>query len=337
MSVLHNFINTRWYGKPGVLLLLLPLEWLFSFVACWRRKRLQSQQPQLDVPVIIVGNISVGGTGKTPVLIALTESLLAHGKNPGIISRGYGRVSKGLTVVGDSTSPVDVGDEPQEIFVRTGVPVVVSENRLQAARYLIENGRCDVILSDDGLQHYRLPRVCEIAVVDGERLFGNGHCLPVGPLREPVQRLASIDHIMVNGSANEIAGAMTFTVEALEFENVMSGECQPLGFMAEFKQVVAIAGIGNPQKFFKLLAALQLNAKLQIRCKSFADHHDFSQKDLEFAEGEVVIMTAKDAVKCRAFARSNWWYLKVRATLPPAVIEHVLSIVDLYSESKNVV
>ncbi len=320
-----------WYGNKAWLHLLRPLAWALQSVASLRRMRLQSQAQTLAVPVIVVGNISLGGTGKTPLLAALAQQLQERGFKPGIVSRGYGGSAPHypFLVTADSM-PEEAGDEPVLLAEISGCPVVVDPNRTAAAKWLLANFDCDVLLSDDGLQHYSLARNIEIAVVDGARGLGNGKCLPAGPLREPPARLQEVDWVIVNGELRIPAGipgnALYMHLQPARWVPVNGvGESLPAG---EFpwrsgkfenapdtdlnQSVEAIAGIGNPQRFFDTLS--DLGVKYEAHC--FADHHQFTESDFAFAESRPVIMTAKDAVKCRQFARSNWWYLSVQAELP---------------------
>jgi tetraacyldisaccharide 4'-kinase len=284
----------------------------------YRQELLKSQS--VAVPVIIVGNITVGGTGKTPLIIWMAQFLKNSGYRPGIISRGYGGESRAKPQWVDNTSdPSVVGDEALLIAKNTGCPMAVSPSRLSAANLLLSRSDCNVILSDDGLQHYALNRTVEIAVIDGERRFGNTFCLPAGPLREPIQRLRSVDFVVVNGGkaqAHEfsmrLAGDMLF--------NIQTGEQKPLQAFVK-SQCHALAGIGNPDRFFKLLAS----AGLLCKTHSFPDHYRFERSDIEFGDDKPVLMTEKDAVKCLAFAGKQHWYLPVQACPEPEFAEKLLT------------
>lgn len=290
---------------------LLPLSWLFRFVAglrrsCYRNGLLRVHS--LPVPVVIVGNISVGGTGKTPLLIYLARLLRQEGFRPGIVSRGYGGQSKHWPQRVDKNSdPRLVGDEAVLIAAQTACPVAVGPLRADAARLLQENNVCDVILSDDGLQHYALGRTLEIAVIDGERRFGNGYCLPAGPLREPVSRLRNVDLTICNGAAQQ-AGEYAMQVSGNEAVNILSGELRPLSFFSG-RSCHAVAGIGNPQRFFGLMQ----HAGVVCTRHVFPDHHAYQVADIDFHDDKPVLMTEKDAVKCRRFARGKDWYIPVQA------------------------
>ena len=267
---------------------------------------------RVPVPVVVVGNITVGGSGKTPLVLWLAESLRRLGFQPGIISRGYGgKICAQMEVMSDS-DPFMAGDEPVLLARRSGCPVWVGRNRTEAARALLKaHPACNLILSDDGLQHYRLFRNVEIAVVDGERRFGNGCLLPAGPLREPVARLAAVDAVVVNGGSGEIPkctkAGFTMRLAGAEFYNLAdpTQRTKPQDFVDQVLH--AVAGIGNPTRFFEHLRSLGL----AITEHPFPDHHAFQPQELDFPG--VVLMTEKDGVKCARFAKVNYWVLAVEA------------------------
>lgn len=276
------------------------------------------KQHKLAVPVIIVGNITVGGTGKTPLIIWLAQLLQAHGFKPGLISRGYGGRSETWPQRVTNDSDVKrVGDEAMLIARRTSCPMVVGPDRVKAAELLLTDNQCDVILSDDGLQHYALGRDIEIAVVDGERLFGNGHCLPAGPLREPISRIKEVDCVVVNGTQAE-DHQFSMVLEGLTAINLVSGEVKPLQDFAAV-ECHAVAGIGNPGRFFTLLE----EAGIVCWAHAFPDHYAFQPGDIEF-NAEPVLMTEKDAVKCMAFAKNTHWYVPVAAVVEPDFANQIL-------------
>jgi len=262
------------------------------------------------VPVIVVGNISVGGTGKTPLVIAIVQYLLSKGYKPGVVSRGYGGESRHWPqIVTQDTSPVDVGDEAVLIAKRCACPVSVGSNRIKAAEKLLQENSCDVIVSDDGLQHLKLKRDVEIVVIDGERRFGNGLCLPAGPMRELSGRLRSVDFVVVNGESTDNEQSMQLMVN--EFEDV-SGSGQTLSSRdMSGKRAHAVAGIGNNERFFKVLEKLNID----ILRHPFPDHYCYQSKDVTFDDDLPILMTEKDAVKCRQFRLNNAWFLKVDAKL----------------------
>ncbi|MEZ5528985.1 MAG: tetraacyldisaccharide 4'-kinase [Porticoccaceae bacterium] len=268
----------------------------------------------LPVPVVVVGNISVGGTGKTPLLATLVRHLELQGYRPGIISRGYGGDSPHYPVmVTTESSAEQVGDEP--LLLASFCPVVVDPDRLRAAQYLLQQTDCDLILSDDGLQHYRLPRDIELVVVDGERGFGNGLCLPAGPLREPVTRLREVDFVLVNETAAklDLPDSEGFEVRATGLRHLASGTSIAVDQWQGERRVHAVAGIGNPGRFAHSLRLLGLEPLLH----PYPDHHQFTGAELLFTDNLPVIITAKDAVKCASPAPDNVWVLDVTAEVSP--------------------
>jgi tetraacyldisaccharide 4'-kinase len=323
----HNFWLNAWYGKSQWVYGLLPLSWLFCGVS-WLRKYylINFLQQSISVPVIIVGNISVGGTGKTPLIISLVKYLQQRGHTPGVVSRGYGGVAPHYPyLINDLTQAQQSGDEPLLIFNATKCLVCVAPDRTAAAQLLVNQG-CSIILSDDGLQHYRLARDLEIAVVDGVRLFGNEHCLPAGPLREPSARLKTVDLVVVNNPqpAQSFAGVMngfpihSFPIHSFPMQIIPAAwrkiHNQKIISLQEFKveqNLHAVAGIGNPQRFFDTLNSLSIPCQIH----TFADHHKFTQMDFQCLQNEPVVMTEKDAVKCQHFAKENWYSLIVNAEL----------------------
>ena len=307
-------IENIWYTKHPLGIALLPISWLYSLIIILRRLCYQSgliAVNQIDVPVIIVGNISVGGTGKTPLVIWLADYFKKKGFNPGIISRGYGgKLSGKSQQVRSDSNPELVGDEPVLIAKRTNCPVAIAKQRRRAAEELIEYCDCDLILCDDGMQHYSLGRDIEIAVIDGQRRFGNGHCLPAGPLREPISRLNSVDLVVSKYIAGRHEYKMEYTygdlVSLLDPEHTI-----PVSSL-NGQSVHAISGIGNPDRYYSYLR----NNKLHIINHEFPDHYPFTKNDVNFDDGLPVVMTEKDAVKCSDFATKNHWYLPISATLP---------------------
>jgi tetraacyldisaccharide 4'-kinase len=323
MRVLEHF----WYRvRPGHLI-LYPLSLIFAAVAAMRRAAYRSgwcRSVRIQVPVIVVGNITVGGTGKTPLITWLAEFLRQSGYRPGIVARGYGGTQMVQEVRPDS-DPAQAGDEPVLLARRIDAPVFVGRRRVDAVQALLSaHPKCNLILSDDGLQHYALARDLEIAVVDGERAFGNGWLLPAGPLREPVRRLSSVDAVVVNGGNGlpELrVPQYRMALKGESFHNLLNPGLRAAAADLRDKTLHAIAGIGNPQRFFARLR----QAGLEFRAHPFPDHFRFGKDDLAFAGDEVVLMTEKDAVKCLAFARENWWYLPVEADVDPALGSLILT------------
>jgi tetraacyldisaccharide 4'-kinase len=258
-----------------------------------------------------VGNITLGGTGKTPLIIYLVELLKKNGCKPGVISRGYGgkATSYPLSVTA-KTNPAATGDEPLLIHLRTKVPVVVDPKRNRAAAYLIEKFACDIVLSDDGLQHYPLKRDMEIAVIDDARQFGNGLLFPAGPLREPQRRLKQMDFIVINGENREVSDS-TVTMQLMPQQFVNLKYPKKFWLPPTSQKIIALAGIGNPKRFFKTLA----NLGIVFEPYPFPDHHVYHKDEPLFQQNAIFVMTEKDAVKCQPFATESMWYLPVTAQL----------------------
>jgi tetraacyldisaccharide 4'-kinase len=313
-----------WYKDPFIGTWLMPLGFLFADFVKFRKFLYRIgvlKKHTMPVPVIVVGNITVGGTGKTPLLIYLAQLLKDAGYRPGIISRGYGGQAEAWPQRVDANSTAaNVGDEALLIAKQTGCPMAVGPLRVEDAKLLLKQSDCNVILSDDGLQHYALNRDIEIAVIDGERRFGNGYCLPAGPLRETIDRLQSVDFIVVNGEKSE-PNELSMRITGDTAINLVTGEQKSL---QEFKATGchAVAGIGNPDRFFKLLESAGLSCKTH----GFPDHYKFQRSDIEFSDDEQVLMTEKDAVKCTAFAGKQHWYIPVKAVPEQGFSEQLLKL-----------
>lgn len=314
------WLTSHWYQKTPVRWLLSPLSGLFRLVSACRKIAYQQDwltRQKLPVPVIIVGNISVGGSGKTPFVIALVLALKKAGYHPGVISRGYGGQSPVYPLdVTAETAAVHSGDEPKLIAQLTACPVAVAPMRAEAGRYLLSHYECDVIVSDDGLQHYALQRDIEIAIVDGRRGMGNGYCLPAGPLREPKSRLQQVDFIVWHGPT--ATDKLTMQLQLDDAVNLQSGKSTALETWRG-QTVHAVAGIGHPQRFFSQLRQHGLN----VVEHAFADHHVYQQNDLTFTEAYPILMTEKDAVKCRSFASADSWSVPATALIPEALLTAV--------------
>lgn len=314
--MLERWFNRAWYGGVQWTWILLPLMGLYALVANRRRRDyLRQQQKQLPVPVVVVGNITVGGTGKTPVICELARFLTAQGKHVGIISRGYGAAAPYYPFHVQVSSVVrESGDEPLLIAQR-GYTVVIDPERLRGARALVAMG-VDIILCDDGMQHYALYRDLEICLLDATRMLGNQHLLPVGPLREPASRLSSVDFVWFNGGVDGAA----FQIQATALVNLKSRQRVNLA-EAQFTDVVAVAGIGNPQRFFTSLQQCVAVAE----CVAKPDHYEYCAGDFSAYAGRTIIMTEKDAVKCAAFATDNMWFLEVQAVIPSDLLAKFLT------------
>jgi tetraacyldisaccharide 4'-kinase len=313
---LIDTLESAWYGNGRVPWWTWPLMALYGGVTTVRTRLFGAgwlRRVRLPVPVIVIGNLTAGGTGKTPLAIALAETLRARGYRPGVVSRGYGGDQRGPILLGEAADPARVGDEPCLIRA-SGVPVAVGRDRPAAARLLLGVG-CDVLIADDGLQHYRLARDVEICVIDGVRRFGNGLLLPAGPLREPLRRLHGTDFRVCNGGI-AAAGEYLMQLRGGEAAALCDARRQPLASFSG-QRVHAIAGIGSPRRFFAELRA----AGIEPIEHAFADHHAFAADELDFGDRLPVLMTDKDAVKCRRFAQPNWWRVPVQADLPEAFYE----------------
>lgn len=317
---MEKFADWLWYQNKWAAWLLSPLSLLFYLVSRQKRKKfLQNPPAATAVPIVVVGNISVGGTGKTPVLVALIELLKQQGYKPAVVSRGYGGQAPHYPyALNEASTAKQAGDEPLLIYQRCACPVLVAPQRMQAVNYILENYDANVILSDDGLQHYAMPRTIEIAVIDGKRGLGNRLCLPAGPLRETAARLTSVDFVLINGQTTQQFAEQQydFAVEAEAAKPLHAHIDTALSSPAH-----AVAGIGNPQRFFATLDSLGYAYTPHV----FNDHHDFRLEDLQFADDKPVVMTEKDAVKCRAFTElDKHWYLPVSAKLPESFIQNFL-------------
>ncbi|MCE9980840.1 tetraacyldisaccharide 4'-kinase [Leclercia adecarboxylata] len=320
-----------WSGESPLWLLLLPLSWLYGLVSGLIRLSYKvglKRAWRAPVPVVVVGNLTAGGNGKTPVVIWLVEQLTQRGIRVGVVSRGYGgKAERYPLLLTGQTTTAQAGDEPVLIFQRTGAPVAVSPVRSEAVQALLNQTDVQMVITDDGLQHYALARDKEIVVIDGVRRFGNGWWLPAGPMRERASRLKSVDAVIVNGGSAQ-AGEIPMQLRPGVAVNLLTGERRDV---AELPNLVAMAGIGHPPRFFSTLEAC--GARL-LNTVPLADHQALSQAQVAgfTAPGQTLIMTEKDAVKCRAFARDNWWYLPVDAELQGEQPERLLQALIALAE-----
>lgn len=274
----------------------------------------------MQVPIIVIGNITLGGTGKTPLVIYLANELKKHGYHPGIISRGYGAKGNGISEVKQKSNVENVGDEPILIQKHTRLPVFISKDRVLAVKALLNKyKKTDVILSDDGLQHYRLKRDIEILVIDGTRGFGNGYPLPAGPLREPKWKLKAVDAIVCNGK-KVIDGSYLMKYKSYFLINLKTKKKIALNKL-RLNNLHAVAGIGNPDHFFNYLKVLGM----VFDSSAYQDHYRFSKKDFKAMNDKNIIMTEKDAVKCEKFARDNFWYLPVVIEIDSKFTDFILN------------
>lgn len=312
-----------WSGESPLWLLLLPLSWLYGLVSgiirlCWRLGLKKAWQA--PVPVVVVGNLTAGGNGKTPVVVWLVEQLQQRGIRVGVVSRGYGgKAAHYPLLLTPDTTTTEAGDEPVLIFQRTGAPVAVSPARVDAVKALLADSPVQLIVTDDGLQHYRLHRDKEIVVIDGVRRFGNGWWLPAGPMRERASRLKTVDAVITNGGIAQ-PGEIAMRLQPGLAVNLLTGErCN----VNALQNLVAMAGIGHPPRFF---ATLHESGARPVKTAALADHQALSRQDVAalLEPEQTLIMTEKDAVKCRAFAENNWWYLPVDAHLEDKQAEKLL-------------
>ena len=351
MEFLKAALLKQWYQQASLLMyLLLPIQLLFLLLSSSRKalyKFAVFPENQIPVPLIVVGNLSVGGTGKTPLVIAIVEYLKSQGMNPGVVSRGYGgRADAYPLLVSGHSKAAESGDEPLLIFQRTGVPVVVDPNRSRAAKLLVFEASCDVIISDDGLQHYGMSRDFEIVVVDAKRGFGNKQVLPIGPLREPLSRLAEVDSVVLNmpqSLDDEVYRDLqetlkTFGESVSQFQmQLKPEELMPLKqthyhlMPVSGDRVHAVAGIGNPKRFFETLS----NLGFDVVPHEFDDHYDFKLEDFTFEVEYPVIMTEKDAVKCQGFEHSNLWYLPVDAEIDSGLYKKLDALLNLANKNEK--
>ena len=334
MESMQAHITRAWHSKCSWVLLLWPLSIIFRAIAFCRGYILRHiyQGKKFTSPVVVVGNISVGGSGKTPLIISLAKQLLGHGLSVSIISRGYGASSKLYPMLVEMDSVASVcGDEP--LLIRHSLPqercnIVVDPNRRRAVSFAIEHFNPDLILCDDGLQHYRLHRDIEIAVIDGARGFGNGQCLPAGPLREPIGRLKAVDFVVVNGQyqlPDRVNVDAKFDIVPHQFRNLATGEILALNDWLGPKTVHALAAIGHPQRFADTLELLGFDPRLQ----GFDDHQALTQSDLIFEDDLPVFITAKDAVKLASTDFSHVWVLDVEAEVATHFVTNLLTAIDL--------
>ena len=318
-----HWLQNHWYRITPLHLILLPVSLVFRALVAFRRAAFRNQvfsSDRLLLPVIVVGNISVGGTGKTPLTLALAQQLVERGWHPLIVSRGYGGKTQRPQQVSASSTAQQVGDEPLLMARRDICPVWIGRDRAATAHAAMQaHPQSDIVLCDDGLQHYRLQRDVEIAVIDGARGVGNGWLLPAGPLREPASRLQAVDAVVVNGG-NTSAGQYSMRLTGAVFYNLLDpAQTAPADYFVSLRNH-AVAGIGHPQRYFRHLETLGI----PFTPHAFPDHHPYSAADLFFADCDAVLLTEKDAVKCAGFADARFWVLRVEAEIDPTLIDHIL-------------
>ena len=311
-----NFIEEAWYENKNWIKILLPISWLYRFLFKFFRNRDLASAWKPDFKTIVIGNLTVGGTGKTPLVIWLANELKKEGLFPGIVSRGYKSTANKPKLINQSSNPSDVGDEPLIIFNNTNCPVVVGPNRVEAAKYLIQNRECNILISDDGLQHFKLGRDIEIAMIDGIRKFGNNLLLPAGPLREPIKKLDQVDFVINTNTfhskdAESKENNFLMTYKPISWVNLVSQNSVEINNWSKDRIVYGIAGIGNPNSFFSLLRSLNF----QVIEKVFPDHHEFIDTDFYEMNDLPIVMTEKDAIKCKFLKNPNCWYLKIEHSI----------------------
>ncbi len=308
-----NIIEEAWYGNKNWIKIFIPLSWIYRFLFKFFRKRSLAGSWKPNFKTIVIGNLTVGGTGKTPLVIWLANELTKEGYFPGIVSRGYkGIANKKPRLITQSSNPSDVGDEPLIIFNNTNCPVVVGSDRVEAAKFLIKNRQCNILLSDDGLQHFKLGRDIEIAMIDGIRKFGNNLLLPSGPLREPIKKLDQVDFVINTNSfyskdAEAKENNFLMTYKPISWVNLVTQQSIDIQSWSKDRIVYGIAGIGNPSSFFSLLRSLDF----QVIEKVFPDHHEFIDTDFYEMNDLPIVMTEKDAIKCKFLKNPNCWFLKI--------------------------
>ena len=315
-----SFVVDSWYKKSFWLNLLYPFSLIVSYITARRRRKYlkgASETHKSEVPVIVVGNLTIGGTGKTPLVKYIASELLSLGYKPGLVSRGYGGKFKETLLVSDQTPVKQTGDEAQ-ILATLNLPFYIDKSRVRAVKAITDNHDCDIIISDDGLQHYKMNRDIEIVVIDGKRRFGNNLTFPAGPLRESKARLNSVDFI-VNNSGPTDEGEYLMNVSPSRFVHLKSGKSYPIEDWPMHKQVHAVAGLGNPGRFFDLLARLGFD----IIRHPFQDHHNFHEQDIHYLDHLPIVMTEKDASKCKDFDNNKIWYLTIEADVSDKFINEL--------------
>lgn len=330
---MHVDPEAVWYGRHPLALVLAPLGWLYCGIARLRRaayRRGLLTAYRSPAPVVVVGNLTVGGTGKTPLVLLIAQAAIERGWRPAIITRGYrGAARDWPRLVAPDDDPALVGDEPAMMAARRICPVIAGPDRAADARLALAGQRADLLICDDGLQHYRLARDLELAVIDARRGLGNRRCLPAGPLREPPGRLREVDLVVINGESGS-EGEVGFTLRPGDARSLARpGQTKPLAAFAGTR-VTAVAGIGNPGRFFEMLAGYGI----EIDSRAYPDHHGFSASDLADWPHGPVLMTEKDGVKCASFAGADHWVCPVDAVPDPGLIPDLFAILEAKTPSR---
>lgn len=327
---LEAWVTSRWYGQPGLLWLLWPLSVLFGLLAGVRRLRFKRMAPaSLGIPVVVVGGVTVGGTGKTPVIIALTKALEQRNLSVAVVSRGFGgAVGRVPRVIGPDATADQVGDEPLMIARRTGCPVVVGRDRRAAVELALSESAPDLVLSDDGLQHYQMPRDFEIAVIDAQRGLGNGHYLPMGPLREGAWRLDTVNWIL---ERNGLGPERSFHYNLSGFrQSRTSAWLTPDEAVLRWRgsKVAVVTALGQPDQFFAFFGRLSV----AFEAHGFPDHYALTPKDLASIDADVVVMTEKDAVKLSDLEDERVWVAVIDAEIPSSLVD---ALVDRFGKQRK--
>jgi len=324
LKSIHEVLNRQYYKKSSWILILLPLSFIYFLIIFFRNLAYKAgifKSIKLDVPVVIVGNITIGGTGKTPLVIWLIEELIKKGKKPGLICSGYNSNAKSPQEVFMDSQVSDVGDEALMIKLRfqkrhnIDIPVFVGKKKVQVGQMLLKSySDVDILISDDGLQHYELKRDFEIVVVDGDRKFGNGFLIPAGPLREVTARVNEVDALVLNGPTENWPDENKKLIYRMSCFSDTLANCLHSNRISDLdvleRGIVAITGIGNPERFFEQLNSVGLT-DIEFQKVIFNDHHLFTESDFKDYVDMDIIMTEKDAVKCKNFAQENFWYIPI--------------------------
>ncbi len=330
-SALSKYLESIWYGAVPMPIWLRLAETVYVFAMNVRRSLYRSgwkKSQRIEKTVIVIGNITAGGTGKTPLCIWLTRELERRGWRPGIVTRGYGAIERGPVLVDPNGNAKQFGDEAILLARATRVPVAIAQARVAGAKMLAEREDVDIVLTDDGLQHWALARDIEIAVIDGVRRFGNGMLIPAGPLREPISRLNYVDFVIANGKPH--AGEIEMCVSGKHALRLGTGERRCLASFVG-QSVHAVAGIGNPERFFSMLEVQGLT----IVRHAFADHHPFSSDDLKFSDRAPILMTEKDAVKCESDLQREIWIIPIEVELPDSFANEIHCRLIKLKEARN--
>jgi len=324
-------MNAQYYEKPSWILLLLPISFIYFLIISlrsWAYKVGILKAIKMDIPVVVIGNITMGGTGKTPLVIWLLEKLIKLGMKPGLICRGYNSKAYSPQEVFTISEVSNVGDESLMVKLRLDIPVFVGKNKAKVGKRLLKSyPNVNILISDDGLQHFQLSRDFEIVVVDGVRRFGNEHLIPAGPLREKISRVGKVDALVINGSTKkslfESRVVSQYEMEChgnILINSLYSDRISDLSTIRYEKEIIAVTAIGNPERFFEKLT----NKGLKFQKKIFNDHHLFNEWDFKDYDDMTIIMTEKDAVKCRSFVKENFWFLPIDAVVDEKLFKKLI-------------